>query len=267
MNGEKAKTKVETLERREDCRSAASLCYPLSFGSLFAGIGGFDIGLERAGMVCKWQVEIDEFATSVLERHWPDVRRWDDVRTWPQPDTEPVDILCGGFPCQDISPASSTGTGIDGERSGLWAEFARIIRAIRPRFVMLENHAMLLVRGFDRVLRDLAASGYDAEWRVFSAYEFGAPHERERLYVVAYTEEGDGRAWLGAESDRSPAIFKGCPGERMEIWLQAASRFAGVDDGVPARSYRNRVGAIGNAVLPQIPEWIGHQINRAVFGG
>ena len=105
---------------------------PLTFGSLFAGIGGFDLGFERAGMVCKWQVEIDDYANRVLRKHWPDVRRWPDVRTWPQQDTEPVDVICGGFPCQDISYAGR-GAGLEGERSGLFFESVRVVRELRPR--------------------------------------------------------------------------------------------------------------------------------------
>uniref|UniRef100_UPI0035617122 DNA cytosine methyltransferase n=1 Tax=Stieleria sp. TaxID=2795976 RepID=UPI0035617122 len=93
----------------------------LTFGSLFAGIGGIDLGFERAGMTCKWQVEIDDYARRVLAKHWPDVRRHDDVRTWPQPDTERVDVIAGGFPCQDISYAGK-GAGLAGERSGLFFE-------------------------------------------------------------------------------------------------------------------------------------------------
>ena len=111
---------------------------PLTFGSLFAGIGGFDLGFERAGMVCKWQVEIDDYANRVLAKHWPDMRRWPDVRTWPQPDTERVDVICGGFPCQDISYAGQ-GAGLDGDRSGLFFEAVRVVRELRPRVVVLEN--------------------------------------------------------------------------------------------------------------------------------
>lgn len=109
-------------------------------------------------MVCKWQVEINEHATRVLARHWPNVRRWCDVRTWPQPDAESVDIICGGFPCQDISNAGKC-AGITGERSGLWAEFARIVCELRPKVVVVENVAALLTRGIDRVLGTWPTSG------------------------------------------------------------------------------------------------------------
>jgi DNA (cytosine-5)-methyltransferase 1 len=227
---------------------------------LFAGIGGFDLGFERAGMVCKWQVEIDDYANRVLAKHWPRVHRERDVRTVGRHNLESVDVICGGFPCQDIAVSSSTGTGLDGERSGLWAEYKRLIRVLRPRFVVVENSANLLNRGFGRVLRDLASSGYDAEWRVFSAYEFGAPHKRERLYVVAYANKEYGATRLGAEQNRTPKIFGSGPDARVDVWLQATSEFAGMDDGISSRSYRDRVGCVGNAVVPQVAEWIGQRI-------
>ncbi len=124
----------------------------LTFGSLFAGIGGFDLGFERAGLECKWQVEIDPYCQRVLAKHWPEVRRHDDIRTFPPDGSDEwrVDVICGGFPCQDISDAGKR-AGIDGERSGLWAEYARILGAIRPRFAVVENVAALLDNGMGSV--------------------------------------------------------------------------------------------------------------------
>jgi len=183
----------------------------MTFGSLFAGIGGFDLGLERAGMTCAWQVEIDDYARRVLERHWPDVRRWDDVRTFPPPDGKwGIDLICGGFPCQDVSDAG-TRSGIGGRRSGLWSEFARITRLLQPRYVLVENVAGLLVRGMDRVLGDLSSLGYDAEWEVISAESVGAPHIRERVWIVGYPKRsglhGDNGRWPVQEpSNRRPEL-------------------------------------------------------------
>ena len=167
----------------------------LTFGELFAGIGGFSLGLERAGMECKWQVEIDDYARRVLHKHWPNVRRHDDVRTFPPAEDDySVDIICGGFPCQDISVAGK-GAGLAGKRSGLWYEFARIIGELRPRYVIVENVAALLHRGMDTVLGDLSTLGYDAEWHVIPASAVGAPHRRDRVWIVAYSgcKHGDGR--------------------------------------------------------------------------
>ena len=159
----------------------------LTVGSLFAGIGGFDLGLERAGMQVKWQVEIDPYCLKVLEKHWPHVKRYTDIKTVDGSGVEPVDLVCGGFPCQDLSVAGKR-AGIDGERSGLWSEYVRCLRALRPRYVLVENVPGLLANpAMGRVLGDLAESGYDAEWRVISAADMGAPHLRKRVWIVAYT--------------------------------------------------------------------------------
>jgi len=160
----------------------------MTFGELFAGIGGFSLGLERAGMTCKWQVEIDPYATAVLKKHWPEVPKHEDVRTFPPQGDYHVDLICGGFPCQDISVAGK-GAGLAGARSGLWYEFARIIGEIRPRYVIVENVAALLARGMDAVLGTLSTLGYGAEWHVIPASAVGAPHRRERVWIVAYAND------------------------------------------------------------------------------
>jgi len=151
-------------------------------GSLFTGIGGLDLGLERAGMEIVWQCESDPFCRKVLARHWPGVPCYPDV--WKlDGDVEPVDLLAGGFPCQ---PASNAGRrlGVDDER-WLWPAFERCLRLLRPRLVLVENVPGLLVRGMGDLLGDLAALGYDAEWGCVPAAAVGAPHLRWRVFVVA----------------------------------------------------------------------------------
>ncbi len=146
-------------------------------------------------MRCEWQVEIDPYARAVLAKHWPDVRRHEDVRTFPPPEGEwGVDVICGGFPCQDISVAGK-GAGLAGARSGLWYEYARIIGELRPRYVIVENVAALLARGMGTVLGDLSTLGYDAEWHVIPASAVGAPHRRERVWIVGV------RSRLGEETN------------------------------------------------------------------
>jgi hypothetical protein len=135
----------------------------LSVGGLFSGIGGLELGLERAGMRVLWHCEQDPFCRAVLKRHWPDNPCFPDVREVRGAEVPRVDLLCGGFPCQDVSAAGRR-AGILGERSGLWAEFARLVRELRPRYVLVENVPGLLVRGLGDVLGDLADDGYDAEW-------------------------------------------------------------------------------------------------------
>jgi DNA (cytosine-5)-methyltransferase 1 len=173
----------------------------LTFGELFAGIGGFSLGLERAGMKCKWQVEIEPYARAVLKKHWPEVPKHDDVRTFPPQGDYSVDLICGGFPCQDISLAGK-GAGLAGARSGLWYEFARIIGDIRPRYVVVENVAALATRGLDAVLGTLSTLGYDAEWHVIPASAVGAPHRRERVWIVAYSASVRHKGWAHFEPRR-----------------------------------------------------------------
>jgi DNA (cytosine-5)-methyltransferase 1 len=163
------------------------------FGSLFAGIGGFDLGLERAGMESAWQVEIHKYCTSVLERHWPGVKRYGDIKQIDPADLEPVDLICGGFPCQ---PASQAGKqlGIEDDR-WLWPEFYRILRGLNPRWVMVENVPQLRAvnagRAFGEVVGDLASLGYDTEWDCISAAHVGAPHIRDRVWIIGRDPNAD----------------------------------------------------------------------------
>jgi DNA (cytosine-5)-methyltransferase 1 len=330
----------------------------LTCGSLFAGIGGFDLGFERAGYDIRWQVEIDPWARAVLAKHWPHVHRHDDIRTAGAHNLEAVDVLCGGFPCQDISLAGK-GAGMgEGTRSGLWSEYARIIRELRPRYVVVENVAALLARGLGRVVGDLAACGYDAEWDCIPAAAVGAPHRRDRLWLVAYTNGGrfeashsgewpvsivdacsdvpdtnDAARWWRAQQgagghgrsgvDGTPCdVADTNSGRRVRVWQQEPTGqqgarghvaygcgtgrasttphdadgvgirlqgliFAGaaarptyrsslrrrtgwwenepnvgrVAHGVPARV--DRLRGLGNAIVPQIAEWIAHRITEA----
>lgn len=155
-----------------------------TFGSLFAGIGGIDLGLERAGWECRWQAEIDDYCRAVLTKHWPDVPKYGDIRELTGQELEPTDLICGGFPCQPVSLAGRR-RGKSDER-WLWPEFARILRLLRPRFVLMENVPGLLSAGMGDVLGDLACLGYDAEWESLPAAAFGAPHLRYRVFLVAY---------------------------------------------------------------------------------
>lgn len=191
---------------------------------LFSGVGGFSLGLERAGMRTVAFCEIDSFARRVLARHWPGIPCYDDVRTLiaarlAADGVGRIDVVCGGFPCQDISVAGK-GAGLAGERSGLWVEFARIIGEVRPRFVIVENVAALLDRGHGEVLGDLAALGYDAEWYCIPAAAVGAPHRRDRVWIV------------GADADRGGFIR-----ERFEEHAGQQSSRRCEPDGLGARGW------------------------------
>jgi len=159
---------------------------------LFSGMGGFSLGLEATkGFETIAFCEIDPFCRKVLAKHWPDVPCFEDITKLEMGELNglgKVDVICGGFPCQDISCAGK-GAGIHAARSGLWWEMLRIIRLVRPRYVLVENVAALLNRGLDEVLGSLAESGYDAEWNIVSAASVGAPHLRKRVFIVAYARQ------------------------------------------------------------------------------
>ena len=159
----------------------------MTVGSLFSGAGLMDWGLTLAGFDHAWFCESDPFCRRVLERRWPGVPIYEDVRSLVAP--ERVDLLAGGFPCQDVSVAGRR-TGISGPRSGLWTHFARLIGELRPSYVFVENVPGLLVRGMGTVLGDLASLGYDAEWDCLPAAAFGAPHLRARIFILAYPDRG-----------------------------------------------------------------------------
>jgi len=291
--------------RQANCRStkmpAAEVAGCFSFGSLFAGIGGIDLGLERAGMVCEWQVEIDDYATKVLEKHWPGVTRFRDVRECGAHNLETVDLICGGFPCQDVSLAGKR-AGLQGKRTTLWSEFARLIRELRPRWVLAENVPGLYSsdsgRFFGRVLRDLAESGYDAEWDCIPAAAVGAPHRRYRVFIVAHAQVGQDHerergnveetpsggqgvhatadagsedvAYTQGEQSHTGQLFRGAEAiAQMQSgrlggnadWWAVEPALRRVAHGVPSRV--DRLRCLGNAVVPQVAEWIGRRIIEA----
>ena len=263
----------------------------MKIGSLFSGIGGLELGLERSRLgSVSWQCEIDPFCQRVLARHWPHARRFEDVRTVDA--TAPsVDVICGGFPCQDVSLAGKR-VGLAGERSGLWHEFARIIGELEPKIVIIENVLGLRTSGLPRVLADLAALGFDAEWADLAASDIGAPHQRRRMFIVAtHSERVNVRpepGWLERACRKSAAEHRYDPPRgiaanangmrRLEQARRIATErgwarhvgwelgdIARMDDGFPAWV---DVGAarkaLGNAVVPACAEVIGRAIMEAI---
>jgi DNA (cytosine-5)-methyltransferase 1 len=230
----------------------------LTVGSLFSGIGGIDLGLERAGMEIRWQVEIDPWCRQVLMKHWPTVPKYGDIREIDETQFERVDVVAGGFPCQNISKASVARSGIDGPQSGLWAEFYRVICDLRPRYVLVENTAAITTAGLDRITGQLAEIGYDAEWDCLPAAAFGAPHIRDRFYLLAYPR-----------SDRygtpEETIFAGWSESQLHAGWFPKPAICGVDDGVSRRV--DRLRGLGNAVVPQVVEHIGRMIVSAATAG
>ena len=240
---------------------------------LFSGIGGMSLGLERAGMQTVAFCEIEEFPRRVLAKHWPEVPCYEDVRSLTadrlSADGITIDAIAGGFPCQDASVANVTNrNGINGERTGLWREIARLASALRPEFILLENVPGLLSSGFGRVLGDLAEIGYDAEWRVIPALSAGLPHRRERLWVVAYPSGSglsrpvSGKSILESAEAALPLIGDEASGS----WSSLDARLGGLRgrDGIRVGMDRPRIKACGNSVVPQIPEAIGRAIMAAM---
>ncbi len=239
---------------------------PYRLLDLFSGIGGFSLGLERSGgfktvAFC----EIEDFPRRVLAKHWPEVPIYDDVRTLTAKrlaaDGITVDAISGGFPCQDLSLPGKL-AGLSGNRSGLWSEIVRLVCEIRPRYVIVVNVSNLLdgpseKRGawFSRVLGDLASLGYDAEWENIPAAAVGAPHPRERVWIVAYPSKE--HEWQRMEAAEISKQLRGIFGRD---WADRANQpeFLRMAHGIPDRV--DRFAALGNAVVPQIPELIGRAI-------
>lgn len=265
---------------------------------LFSGIGGFSLGLERTGgfrtvAFC----EIDKKAQAVLRKHWPDVPIFDDVQEISYESIGvQVDVITGGFPCQDISLAGK-GEGLAGERSGLWFEFHRLIKEIQPKYAIIENVSALRSRGLDVILSGLSEIGYDAEWHCIPASAVGAPHRRDRIWIMAHPNNSrlQRSEWGGTSNEerQSGRHFAKCSstmahstgirssgsgqfeqskhpaqiinGETIESFYGRVSEIWAVEPnmgrvahGVPGRV--DRLKQLGNAVVPQIPELIGRAI-------
>jgi len=237
-------------------------------GSLFSGIGGLELGLEWAGVGhTVFQVERDPYCQRVLAKHWPDALRFDDVCTVGAHNLPPVDVICGGFPCQDISHAGR-GAGIAaGTRSGLWFEYERIVDELRPTFVVVENVEAIETRAhFDAlhaVLGGLRSLGYRGERAIVSAADVGADHLRERWFCIANTERNglQGRTPL-AEKGRAPTRAQQLSRLLLSGLRDAVSAARVWRDrhGVPSRLDVARNRALGNAVVPQVAEVVGRRL-------
>lgn len=253
---------------------------------LFSGIGGFSLGLERTGgfetvAFC----EIEDYPRRVLAKHWPGVPIYDDINT-ARFKCGMAEVVTAGFPCQDLSFAGA-GAGLAGERSGLWWKVRRTIRVVRPRIALLENVAALLHRGMGTVLGSLAAIGYDAEWHCIPASAVGAPHERDRVWVIASDAYCDGKhaCPINAEVAEAPEVsnadqagWTDAEGWAGQTKSNGRTFLTPADVGPGARNWppesemvrvvhgvsagMDAVKCLGNSVVPQIPELIGQAILR-----
>jgi len=256
----------------------------MRIGSLFSGIGGLELGLEMAGLgETVWQVEREPFCRIVLAKHWPHTERFDDVCSVGSANLAAVDLICGGFPCQDVS-SSGPRIGLAGSRSGLWREYARIVRELRPAWCVVENVTSGATQWVDAVVGELGALGYACLPCPVSASDVGAHHRRERIFVVAHhVDESDaiqpaarqGLSWLAPDADNARRERPG-PSEQE----QGRQRFArhagwspqpglvplvhGLSGGMAGRRRRARIRALGNAVMPQCAEVVGWVIRELI---
>jgi DNA (cytosine-5)-methyltransferase 1 len=229
---------------------------PFRLLDLFSGVGGFSLGLERTGGFKTVAFsEVAPHACRVLARHWPGMPNLGDVSRTEFPD---ADVISAGFPCQDLSYAG-LGAGMSGNRSGLWSEVVRAIRVVRPLYVLLENVGALLGRGMGKVLGDMAALGYDAEWHCIPSSALGSPDRRDRAWIVGQPASNAplllGEAQFRREQDRAVS------GHWRDGWRATAEKLRHLDDGVPGRV--DGLTALANAVKPQFPELIGNAILAA----
>jgi DNA (cytosine-5)-methyltransferase 1 len=240
----------------------------LTVGSLFSGIGGLDLGLERAGLKVIWQSEIDPYCNKVLKKHWPEVPNYGNIKDINWKSVPRPDVICGGYPCQPFSMAGKR-KGTDDPRH-LWPWVRTAISELRPRYAILENVRGHLTMGGLQVIGELAEIGYDAEWRVVSAAGVGAPHRRERIIIVAYPNNSE----LG--NNNHGGINTGTIGSRGKVFITDSSGSSpsrsdshwvsepGMDrvaDGVSDRV--DKLRGLGNAVVPQLAEYIGRLVMAA----
>jgi DNA (cytosine-5)-methyltransferase 1 len=230
---------------------------------LFSGIGGMALGFERAGFQPVALCEMHTFARNVLARAWPAIPCYPDIRQLSadvlRDDGVPwADVLCGGFPCQDISLAGR-GAGLDGAQSGLWGEMLRLVQECRPAWVVVENVPALRVRGADRVLGGLEAASYACWPVVVGAAHAGAPHRRGRVFILAHATSARLANRIGRTAIPPPVVSV----ERQAGW-EAEPRLDRVVDGVPCRV--DRLRALGNAVVPDVAEMIAQALLAAQAG-
>jgi DNA (cytosine-5)-methyltransferase 1 len=242
----------------------------LTVGSLFSGIGGLDLGLEQAGMRTVWQVEYDDWARGKLGEIFPHTEKFKDVRDVGKHNLRPVDLICGGFPCQDVSTLNHKGLGLDGKRSGLWAEYHRIICELRPSYALIENVAALIDDGLDRVLSDLADIGFDAEWQVLRASAFGLPQLRKRLFIVCYSQGlGSFRVQVFKRNHYQNVQSREPWRSTDTVHLEDIGRtypqipeHLRMDNGLSTElsEIEAAIKGYGNAVCPPVAKWIGERI-------
>lgn len=219
--------------------------------SLFSGVAGIDIAAHWAGFKTVQFVERDPFCQKVLAKNFPGVPIHDDITTFDGRRYRGIELVSGGFPCQGVSQAGLR-KGLSDERSGLFFEMARIVREVAPRWVLIENVSALRTRGLVSVIEEFASFGYGMAWFSYSASSVGAPHQRTRMFLVAYSDRQYGEAWLRHFMDRPQSDeYSNGKVHAFGFWQLPFSGVLRMDDGVPKGLDRDRIRALGNAVVPQ----------------
>lgn len=235
----------------------------LTYATTFSGIGGWELGLNACGWDLKWQCERDPFCQQLLQQRFG-VPIYDDITTILTTPPERVDALIGSPPCQPFSVAGE-GRGTGDERH-LYPSFIKLVSYIKPRWVLMEQVPAILTndggRAFGLYVGGLAALGYDLVWHCIPAIALGSDIERDRLWIIARANGEHGKAGMGNLAKRKSSIQLYNPAERLPFWVQTTGQFIGVGDGFSDQFYSDRVSAIGNAVVPQIPQIIGQAINE-----
>ena len=235
----------------------------MRIGSLFSGIGGLELGLERAipGAHTVFQVEQNKYARAVLAKHWPNAQRFDDVKEVGAHNLPACDLLCGGFPCQDLSALNSNGTGLEGSRSGLWGEFARIAGELEPRWIIVENVHHTWRRWVPSVRRDLYRLGYASVPLRLSAADVGARHRRRRVFILAHP---DGQQLRKLPRWWSRQDGQGAPESAKPNRWPAPPEPCRAPHGLSHRV--DRLRCLGNAVVPQVAEVMGRVVMQLEEG-
>jgi len=239
---------------------------------LFSGIGMFSYGLEKTGLYetvffCEW----DQKCKAVLKKNFPSVPIAGDISFLDGYMLKDIDVLTGGFPCQDISVANQNAEGISGSRSGLWGEYARLIKEVKPKGVMIENVSSLVRRGLDVVLKDLNQIGYDAEWHCITAKHLGACHERDRVFILAYRRSLGGEGFKPLQHlEKVGQGWKSCEKDLQQVYQSPFRRsgsipqplLCGMDVRYPGRM--DRLKQVGNTVYWPIVEQLGYHMHRNI---
>jgi DNA (cytosine-5)-methyltransferase 1 len=243
----------------------------MTHGSISTGIGGFDLGAKQNNIKTLWTCEIDPLRQDILRHYYPEAKHYGDMRNVRRKPRY-VDCISFGFPCQDISNANPNAQGLEGKRSSIFYEGWRIIRAVRPKFIIIENSSILVTKGLGTILGLLAEAGYNAEWDIISCKAFGLPHIRKRIFIVAYAPqigldlfEGNRKRDFKCTKEKSTEECRLQFGRRafQSMASETIPELQRMDNGIPKNIFQGLLAAAGDTVSPRITSWIFSRIKEA----